>query len=93
LRSRPCSLCHLPVGKRRRLALLERARVYSVFEAWFDLRQLAAWGAHERIVRGERIRLEPGELLLTVRQAAPLKPVTPELFSPLRLLQAAEILR
>jgi hypothetical protein len=50
--------------------LWNEPRALSQREALVDLRQLAAWAPHERIVNGRRIRLARGDLVISVRQAA-----------------------
>jgi hypothetical protein len=50
--------------------LWNEPRELSQWEALIDLRQLAAWAPHERIIGGLRVRLDRGDVLLSLRQAA-----------------------
>jgi hypothetical protein len=50
--------------------LWNEPRELSQWEALMDLRQLAAWAPHERHIGGTRVRLDRGDLLLSLRQAA-----------------------
>jgi hypothetical protein len=50
--------------------LWNEPRELSQWEALMDLRQLAAWAPHERLIGGTRVRLDRGDVLLSLRQAA-----------------------
>src|ERR1700726_347395 len=50
--------------------LWNEPRELSQWEALMDLRQLAAWAPHERHIGGTRVRLDRGDVLLSLRQAA-----------------------
>jgi len=50
--------------------LWNEPRELSQWEALMDLRQLAAWAPHERYIGGTRVRLDRGDVLLSLRQAA-----------------------
>lgn len=45
-------------------------RVFSRFEAWIDILQLAAWKPRVVLYHGDEIPLERGELILSIRLAA-----------------------
>ena len=50
--------------------LWNEPRAFSQWEALMDLRQLAAWAPHERLIGGLRVRLDRGDVLLSLRQAS-----------------------
>ena len=47
--------------------LWNEARVFSRWEAWTDLIQLAAWGDHERMVDGKLTKIGRGEVCASLR--------------------------
>jgi hypothetical protein len=50
--------------------LWNEPRAFSQWEALMDLRQLAAWAPHQRLIGGLRVQLDRGDVLLSLRQAA-----------------------